>query len=147
MGKRKIWLATVSGAWLTFWFWAFSFAYSDSYFEYDPRSRIPVFATALLGAMAVAGSGYFAWTRQPTLLRALGLHGCGVAIGLAPLALTSLVLSRAPGRWHLEADDAMGAGIDFSILVGLSLASSVGLVTCWAIRAAARRKGITRQNG
>jgi hypothetical protein len=37
--------------------------------------------------------------------------------------VVSGVLSRAPDPWHLSADDAMGVGIDWLLLLGLSLLS------------------------
>jgi hypothetical protein len=44
------------------------------------------------------------------------------------------VLSRAPGPWRLEADDAMGVGIDNAILLVLAIACSVVLAVALWIR-------------
>jgi hypothetical protein len=119
--------------WLAFWFWAFSFAYSDGFFRYERCSRLPVFAAALLGAVVIPGSARRAWRRR-TLWAALVAHLAGVVCGLAPLALVSALSSRLPGPCRLSADDAMGAGIDFMLLVGVSLLSTVALVGAWALR-------------
>ena len=42
--------------WMSFWFWAFSFGFSDSFFAYDRHSRLPPFAAALIGAAGIFAS-------------------------------------------------------------------------------------------
>ena len=137
MGPR-IWQSAVAVAWLGFWFWAFSFAYSDSFFRYDSCSRSSVFAAALFGAAAVPASACRAWRRHRSILRALAAHAAGLVVALLPLALVSHALSRVSGPCHLEADDSMGAGIDFLILVGIAIVSLLVLLVAWIVRVVAR---------
>jgi len=129
--RRGMWRAAFLLPWVGFWFWAFSFGYSDSFFEYDPWTRLPLLGAAVWGAATLPVAAHLAWRSRPSLLRALAVYCAGVCGALIPLGFTSFVLSRSRGRWHLQADDAMGAGIDFLILVGLSVAIGVALLVAW----------------
>lgn len=135
-----MWRAAFLLLWVGLWFWAFSFGYSDSYFRYDPWVRLPVLGAAVWGAAALPVAAHLAWRSRRSLLRSLAVYGGGVGSALIPLGLTSFVLSRSRGRWHLQADDAMGAGIDFLILVGLSVAIGVALLVTWVATTAARKR-------
>lgn len=133
---RRAWHAIVSLAWIAFWFWSFSFAYSDSFFAYNPCSRLPVFGAALFGAIAVPASASLAWRWGRSLLQTLPIHLVGLVAALSPLALVSFTLSRVRGACHLEADDAMGAGIDFLILAALGAVSLAMLLVAAFVRSA-----------
>lgn len=138
--SRRVVLPAGLLLWLGFWFWAFSFGYSDSFFHYDLCSRLTVFAAALFGAAAVPVSGYLAWRRHPSLPGALGAHAVGLVLALGPIVLAPFVLSRLPGSCRLEADDAMGAGFDLLFLLGLGATSLVVLLVAAAIRGRARSR-------
>lgn len=135
---RTIWQSAVALGWLGFWFWVFSFASSDSFFQYNLCSRLPVFAAALFGAAAVPVSAYLAWKRHPSILGAFAVHVAGLVAALSPLALVSYTLSRVSGPCHLEADDAMGTGIGFLILIGMSMVSLLALLLACTVRAVGR---------
>lgn len=113
--------------WAGLWFWAFSFAYSDGFFLYDRHSRIPIFVAALAAAILIPISAVVQWKRYDKArrggVRTLLTH---VATCLVILAVPSAVfsaLARAPRPWRLEADDAMGAGIDFLLLCSIAILS------------------------
>jgi hypothetical protein len=139
MARRDMWRAALLLLWVALWFWAFSFGYSGSFFRYDPWIRLPVLGAAVWGAAALPVAAHLAWRSGPSLLRVLAVYWAGVGGALIPLGITAFVLSRSPGRWHLQADDAIGAGIDFLILVGLSVAIGVAVLVAWVGRWTLRR--------
>jgi hypothetical protein len=116
--------AWVAGAaWLSFWFWAFSLAYSDSFFEYNRHSRLPLFAAALAGAAGVFASAVVQWRSRRSIVSGCLRQAFGAAVSLCPLLAVSALLHRADPPWRPSADDAMGAGIDFLLLVGAGITS------------------------
>lgn len=126
--------------WLTFWFWAFSLAYSDSFFAYNRHSRLPVLAAALLGAGGIFASAVVQWRARRSVVVACLRHAVGVAASLCPLLVVSALLRRAEGRWRPSADDAMGTGIDFLLLTMVGIASVVVLAAGLAWRSLRRRR-------
>jgi hypothetical protein len=127
------------GLWVALWTWAFAFSYSDSYFRYSPCTRIPVFAAALLGAIAMPASALRLWRRSgPAWALALRQAGASL-VALLPVMATSFVLSRAPGACRLSGDDAMGVGIDILVLGALALVTTVVLGLAVAARRSRRR--------
>ncbi|MFZ0792004.1 MAG: hypothetical protein WAM94_20515 [Chromatiaceae bacterium] len=134
------------GAWIGFWAWAFSCAFSDSFFAYNLHARLPTFLAALLCVSVIPVSAVVAW-RQVTQAKrrpvtALAIHLLTTIAALAvPLAVT-YALARAPRPWRLEADDAMGVGIDNAALLLVATASVVVLTIVLAVRHA--RKQIVR---
>jgi hypothetical protein len=132
---RKLALAVALAVWAAGWVWGFAFSYSNSYFSYDLCSRLPVFGAAMLGAVAIPVGAVFLWRRLASVV-ALVIGQAGVALAsVAPLAGTTFVLSRIPGRCHLSGDDAMGAGINFLLLAATGVVS-VGVM---GVAAAIRR--------
>jgi hypothetical protein len=109
--------ALLFAGWVSFWFWAFSFAYSDGFFLYNRHSRIPIFAAALVAATLIPISA----------VRSLLTHSAICLIILAALLAVFWALSRAERPWRLEADDAIGAGIDFMLLLGIATLSIAAL--------------------
>ena len=145
---RKLILGVAGCAWLAFWFWAFSLAYSDGFFLYNRHARLPTFAAALLCACVIPLSTLRQWHRvgrdQRGALAALLAHGLTSLLALAvPFSLT-LLLSRAHRPWRLEADDAMGVGIDNAVLLIMAALSVVILATALAARRYRRRRAIDR---
>jgi len=120
--------------WAAFWFWAFSLAYSDSFFDYNRNSRVPVFVAALLGAVLIFASAARQWRSRRSPVAASVRHALGVVLSVSPLLATSALLHHAPPPWRPSADDAMGTGIDFLLLVGAGLASLVVLAGGLALR-------------
>jgi len=136
----------VAGAlWLSFWFWAFSLAYNDSFFEYNRRSRLPVLAAALVGAAGIFASAVVQWRSRRPIVSGCLRHVFGAAVSLCPLLAVSALLRRADPPWRPSADDAMGTGIDFLLLVGAGIASlavlgaGLGLQNVWRRRAGTAR--------
>jgi hypothetical protein len=125
-------------AWLTFWLWAFSLAFSDSFFVYNRHSRLPTFTAAWLGSAGILASACSQWTSRRPILAASLWHLVGAIASMCPLVLVSALLSRAPEPWHLSGDDAMGVGIDFLILCALGALSVVLLPVGLALREAIR---------
>jgi hypothetical protein len=113
----------LGAAWMAFCFWAFGWAYSHSFFAYNRHSRLPVFAAALVGAGGIFVSAAAQWRAQRHILATCLRHAVGVALALCPLVAVSGLLHRAPHPWRPSADDAMGTGIDFLLLVGAGIAS------------------------
>jgi hypothetical protein len=127
-------LALAYLGWLGFWFWAFSFAYSDSFFRYNLATRLPVLLLAL-GAVAVppwsawvvlrkAHSG--AWSK----VAAWASHLVVTALPLAlfwGLVTAAVLTARAFGRNAFSADDAMGVGIDFMLCAAVVVAFDVAI--------------------
>lgn len=126
---RRAGLAAALLAWSAFAFWAFSFAFSDNYFRYSLASRLPVFVAAFAAAVAIPCSAAWQWHRartgRATRLWAWLGHVVGCALCLAPFMAVTAVLSRLPSSWRLSADDAMGAGIDFLMLLALAIGSGI----------------------
>jgi cytochrome c oxidase assembly factor CtaG len=124
--------------WAIFWFWAFSFAYSDGFFLYNRHSRIPIFVAALVAAMLIPLSAVFQWRQYDKAgcsgLRSLLSHSATCLIILTAPVAVFWALSRAQSPWRLEADDAMGAGIDFMLLLGITTLSIVALAVTIAVQ-------------
>jgi hypothetical protein len=124
---RKIIALLGWGLWLALCTLVFAFSYSDSYFSYSPCTRIPVFAAALLGAVAMPASAFLVW-RRPGPAWALVLRQAGASLlALLPAVATSFILSRASGACRLSGDDAMGVGINFLLLCALAVLTTVVL--------------------
>jgi len=124
-------------AWAVFAFWLFSFSYSDGYFRYSLASRLPLFLMAFALAVVIPGSAAWQWRRahlaQTTRLRAWLAHAVACVVGFVPFFLVTAVLVRLPYRWRLSADDAMGAGIDFLLLLAIAIVSGVALAVALAL--------------
>ncbi|HEX5093565.1 MAG TPA: hypothetical protein VFV84_12845 [Burkholderiales bacterium] len=124
-------------AWAAFAFWLFSFAYSDSYFRYSLASRLPLFVVAFAAAVAIPCSAAWQWLQvrrgRATRLRAWLTHAIACVLGLAPFFAVTAVLVRLPSRWKLSADDAMGAGIDFLMLLAMAIGSGIVLAVALAL--------------
>ena len=137
--KQRILIFVIVAGWIAFWFWAFSFAFSDSFFRYNLHSRVPTFFTALAGVSAMPLSALLVWRQvvkgHCSPLVALAIH---LFVTIAALALPLIVtyaLARAPQPWHLEADDAMGVGIYMAALAIVAIFSVIVLVIALAMRA------------
>jgi len=144
VGWVVAWTALV--AWAVFWFWAFSFAYSDSFFLYDRHARVPTFVAALVTAVLVPVSAAIQWravSRGRNAFMAFGLHAVSCVAALSLLPIVSGLLRRAGEPWRLSADDAMGVGIDFLLLLGIAIASGLVLAVALFVRSRAR----TRRSG
>lgn len=141
MKNRALSILIVIG-WIAFWFWAFSFAFSDSFFRYNLHSRLPTFFTALVGVSAIPLSALLEWRqvvkghRSPLAGFAIYLLITIVSIVL-PLAVAH-VLARAPQPWHLEADDAMGVGIYLAALFLVATLSVIAFSVALLMRRARR---------
>jgi hypothetical protein len=133
---------------LAFWFWAFSLAYSSGFFRYHHHTRLPLLAAALLCVVALPASALVQWRRvrrgDASAPAALVAHGLTTLAALAlPFGLT-LAFSRAPRPWHLEADEAMGAGLDNLALLLVAVACALVLGVALTVRGARRRAGAGR---
>jgi hypothetical protein len=124
--------------WLGLWFWAFSFAYSSDFFLYNRPTRLPILFACLFGVSVLPISAVLQWRRvtkavvSPT--RAFGCYGLwSIAVLGLPLALIFL-FSRASGAWHLEADDAMGAGIVIALLLLVAVVIAIIFGVALAVR-------------
>lgn len=130
--------AVATALWLSLCVWLFAFSYSDSYFTYSHCSRIPVFAAAMIGAAAIPVGALLVWRRFSSALAVI-VGQVGVSLlALGPLSATAFVLSRIRGACHLSADDAMGAGIDFLLLVGIAAVFVVVLAVASLVRSRRR---------
>lgn len=138
--RARLALWGAGALWMTFWFWAFSLAYSSSFFAYNRHSRLPVFAAALVGAAGIFASAVVQWRAPRSVVRACLRHAVGVAASLFPLVAVSALLHRADGPWRPSADDAMGTGIDFLLLTGVGMASLAFLASGLALRKLWRRR-------
>jgi len=139
IGWTAAW-ATLIG-WTAFWFWAFSYSYSSSFFAYNRHTRITTFVAALITAVLIPVSASIQWRgaiRGRNGFVAFGLHALSCAAAMSLLPLVSGFLRRAERPWHLEADDAMGVGIDFLMLLGIAIASGVVLAIALVIRSRLR---------
>ena len=139
MKMRALVLAIIVG-WIGFWFWAFSFAFSDNFFEYNLHSRLPTFLAALFCVSAIPLSALLALRqvvdghRPP--IAALGIHLARTIAAIAVPLAVMFVLARVPHPWRLEADDAMGVGIGFAALFLVAALSIVLLAIALVIRRA-----------
>ena len=126
---RRAGLVAALLAWSAFAFWVFSFAFSDHFFRYNLHSRLPAFVAAFVAAVAIPCSAAWQWRRactgRTTRLWAWLAHAGGCALCLAPFVVVTATLSRLPSPWRLSADDAMGAGIDFLMLLALAIVSGI----------------------
>lgn len=133
---RRAGLAVALVAWSAFAFWVFSFAFSDNYFRYSLASRLPVFVAAFAAAVAIPCSAAWQWHRaragRTTRLRAWLGHAVGSTLCLVPFVAVTSILKRLPSRWRLSADDGMGAGIDFLMLLALAIGFGVLLAVALA---------------
>lgn len=128
-------------SWVGLSFWLFGLNYSSSFFHYNLPSRLPPFIAACLGALALPTSAFWQWSRvrrgaRP--LRAWFVHSFWAAASVVPLVAVAAAAMRAPSPWRPSADDAMGTGIDFLLLVGLAVASAALLGLALVIRHFAR---------
>lgn len=141
MQRRALFVAIAAG-WIACWFWAFSFALDDSFFDYNRHSRIPAFLSALVCIFVIPLSALFMWRRfiegRGSPVAALVIHLMVTFAALAlPLAVTHL-LAHAPQPWHLEADDAMGVGIYMAALALVAVLSVIVLAIALVIQRARR---------
>jgi hypothetical protein len=142
-GVRLTVAAAVVG-WMAFWFWAFSFAFSDSFFQYNRHSRIPPFLAVWLASGLIPWCAWLQWRARRSLLRTVLYQVAAVGFSLSLPFLVTGTLHHAPEPWHLSGDDAMGVGIDLLILCGLGLTSVAVLGVGLAFRHLARpREGVT----
>jgi len=111
-------------AWAGFAFWLFSFSFSSSFFRWNLAARLGPFVGAWLAAVALPVAGAwelagFARGRRGALAAWLRHLGWTVLAFVPFLAVTALQ-RRLSDPFRLSADDAMGVGIDFLILVVLA---------------------------
>jgi hypothetical protein len=143
LSKSKILLLVVGFGWCAFWFWAFSFAYSSGFFRYNMHSRLPTFIAALFAACALPASALLQWRQvkggRRGRLAGMVIHVVASCAVLAVPFATMFILSRAPSPWRLEADDAMGVGIDIALLVLVAGGSAAVLGVALLVRATAKR--------
>jgi len=127
--RAVAWLAL--GLWSAAAFWTFSLSFSASFFRYNLASRLPPFLAAWLAATALPLLGARAWRRvrvgRTGIARAWIEYVLLASAALVPFLLTTAVERRLPSPWRMSADDAMGAGIDFLILLGLEASMLVAV--------------------
>ncbi|MCM2256329.1 MAG: hypothetical protein NDJ94_11730 [Vicinamibacteria bacterium] len=128
-------------AWTGCWFWAFSFGFSDSFFEHNRHSRIPPLIAATLAAAGIFTSFVVQWRRSGSIQGAFVRHVAGVVVAMGPFLILPALLRHAPRHWRPSADDAMGIGIDFLVLTALAVASAVVLPAALGLRNAWRARG------
>lgn len=135
-------------AWAAFAFWVFSWSSSASFFEHDPWGRLPPFFAAYLAALVLPLSVW--WQRRAVVVHARRplvawlLHAVVAAVSLVPLAVVAGLMARAPEPFRVSADDSMGLGIDWLVLLGMAIASSVVLAIALVIRRPARPPDVLR---
>ena len=144
MSKRNsdILLLIVLAGWVAAWFWVFSFGYSNGFFRYHLETRIPFLILSLIAVSVAPVSTFLCWRRYAagrigrlrTLLTNLGI----TLVPLAMFWLSFLALRFVPGPMAghvlIEADEAMGIGIDFGLCVGVVLIFNILLAIAVAIR-------------
>lgn len=115
-------------AWLTAWFWVFTFGFSSSFFAYHRATRIPVLLLALLAVAVPPLSCRAALDRalkgslSPLRATLLNLVACAAPLGLFWGVLAAwTALARATGSIAFEADEAMGHGITFMLCAAAAL--------------------------
>ncbi len=138
--------------WMGGWFWAFSFAYSSSFFKYHLGTRLPFLVLALVAVTVPPLSGYWAVTR--TLRRKISvIRAVGLNLGFSGLPLSVfwvvhaiwLKLGTGPGRSAFEADEAMGVGIDFLLCLTVFVATNGTVMCILALLSLLRRgEGLTK---
>ena len=113
--------------WAGFWFWAFSFSYSDGFFLYDRYSRISISLTALIAAIFIPFSAIVQWRwyekSKYSGVRSFLVHIATCFVIVSVFFTVFWAFAKAPPPWRLEADDAMGAGIDLMLLVVIAILS------------------------
>lgn len=137
MNRRlQILLTLVFVAWMIFWFWAFTFQYSLSFFQHHLGTRIPITSMALLAVAVAPLSAYRAIARtirrksKPISSICWHLLVSAVPFGLFWIVTTLWVLlARRAGRLAFEADEAMGFGIDFMLCLWVFVTSNL-VVAC-----------------
>lgn len=110
-------------AWTAFWFWAFSFRYSSSFFHYHQGSRIPFFAAALLAVVIAPWSAVRQWQHVNRARRSRAtalLWHVGTVIGAAAVPAIVAAGVRAVSPQTLSGDEAMGVGIDMLSVLGVA---------------------------
>lgn len=118
-------------AWGAFWFWAFSWQYSSSFFRYDLASRLPAFLAMLGAAVALPWSAGRQWWRyrrgERTRRGAFGRHllATGIALGV-PFGVVA-AMRVAPRALRPSADDAMGIGMDFLAVLAIAITAALAL--------------------
>jgi hypothetical protein len=132
-------LAAAYAAWLGVWFWAFSFAYSGSFFSYNLATRLPVLLLTL-GVVAVPPLSAWwvlrkcsggTWSKAKAWLVNLGVTALALAAFWTLMVAANLIAS-AFGRRAFSADDAMGVGIDFMLCVAVVVAFNAA-VGAWLL--------------
>lgn len=73
-------------AWMAIWFWAFSFAYSSSFFQYDLGTCLPFLFLSLLAAAVPPLSSYW------VLARTIRIKSSATRAGLLNLVISALPL-------------------------------------------------------
>jgi hypothetical protein len=118
-------------AWGAFWFWAFSWQYSSSFFRYNLGSRLPAFLAMLSAAVALPWSAGRQWWRfrhgERTRLAAFARHllASGLALGV-PFGIVA-ALRVGPRALRPSADDAMGIGLDYLAVLAIAIAAALVL--------------------
>jgi hypothetical protein len=111
-------------AWIVFAVWVFSFSFSSSFFRWNLAARLGPFVGAWLAAVAlpVAGAWELAgFTRGRRGALAAWLRHLGwTVLAFVPFLAVTALQRRLPDPFRLSADDAMGVGIDFLILIVLA---------------------------
>jgi hypothetical protein len=128
----RVVLAIAFAAWIAVWFWAFSFAFSASYFWYHLPSRLTFFLLALASAAAPPLSGFWVIKRFAAH-RFSAFKGCvtHLLVTAIPVLLfwgvgsASVLIANRFGRLAFEADEAMGIGLQFLMCVAVFLAGNV----------------------
>jgi hypothetical protein len=138
-------------AWMAIWFWAFSLAYSSSFFQYDLGTRLPFLFLSLLAVAVPPPSSYWVVSRTIRMKSSATRAGLiNLVVSALPLLLFSAVyflwvyLFQGPGRVAFEADEAMAIGIDFALCMGVFVATNVLLwLVFFGIQVLGRRDGVT----
>jgi len=128
--SKRAALISAGIVWFGVWFWAFSLAYSG-FFAFQLRSRIPTFLAALVAVHLIPGNAIREWAAVRHGRRGRGIAlAREVAVAVSALVLvfaTAWILGKAPAPWRLEANDAMGVGIDLAALAIVVVATEVVL--------------------
>jgi hypothetical protein len=146
---KKALLAVLACAWISFWFWAFSFAFSSSFFTYNQHTRLPTFIAALFASCAIPASALIQWrsvvrNKRGSIAAFVRHVLCTMAALAVPFGI-SFVLAKAPRPWRLEADDAVGVGIDTAILLLVTAVCGVSLAAALWFRHV-RASGLRRRD-
>lgn len=118
--------------WMIGWFWAFTFARSDSFFEHHLGTRLTFLLLALL-SVAVPPLSDFTLLKRVSTKRSSALSAAIVhlLVTISPIFLywaayaSWVVVARRSGRIAFEADETMGIGIDFAVCIGLFVVANV----------------------